>query len=222
MIQPAVWPNCSEGAICLSAIHTVKVNNPCGGKSTDWCDKHTLFSLTLWEAPSMLTIWLFQRFISYFHKKHTANLWQQCDLIQTDFIFFFRPIIMQEHYSLVSHTASATHWNRLFVVLWKWRGNTSQWHRGVWQQKWAANCFKCNCASPLMLAGLNCRKHSSRPLPNALAPVDAAPSWAVQRWFVCAGQAVPLSEIPGVPPSIRVIALAIAQETTPRVASVYL
>lgn len=35
-------------------------------------------------------------------------------------------------------------------------------------------------------------------------------------------RAVALSEIPGVPPSIRVIALAEAKETTPGVISVYL
>lgn len=35
-------------------------------------------------------------------------------------------------------------------------------------------------------------------------------------------RAVALSQIPGVPPSIRVIALAKAQETTPGVISVYL
>lgn len=74
---------------------------------------------------------------------------------------------------MVSRTASSTHWSWLSVVFCEWRGHTSQCHRGVWQQKRAANRFKCYCTSPLMLAGLNCRKHSSHLLPNALALAEA-------------------------------------------------
>lgn len=137
---------------------------------------HTLSSLTWWEAPSIVTIKPFQRFISYFHKKQNTNSSQQGDFIQTAIFFSYGLLSCrrinhcgQQHsqqHSLEPDFCGVSRVKRQYFTV----------TPGCLAAKWAANSFKCNCASPLMLAGLNCRKHSSHPLPNALAPVDGTPT----------------------------------------------